>query len=268
MKNKFSVENFDKIKEFIYRKTGLSIEFGLCYEKLQNHITDDFSDYFFKLRFDDEDGMEFQKLINIVTNNETFFYREKEQFDVFLKHVFPSLSSSASKTKPLRILCAPCSSGEEAFSIVIYMLENSNILKNIDLEIVAIDIDSEIIEKANQLVYTQKSIRHLGDDLLNKYFTQKGYDFFLDQSLKKYVDFKVVNVYDKAQMLDLGKFDVIFSRNMFIYFDEISRKDVASTFYEILNDGGYVLLGNSEQMSRIVSIYKSYKIDDVFVHQK
>ncbi len=267
MNNTFSVENFDKIKEFIYRKTGLSIEFSICYEKLQNHI-DDFKDYFFKLRFADEDGVEFQKLINIVTNNDTYFYREKDQFEVLVKHLLPSISKTLSSHEPIRILCAPCSSGEEAYSILLYILENSSIVKERAFEIVAIDIDSDIIQKAKVASYTQSSIRNLPEDIVAKYFTYDGYYYHLNKSIKDQISFKVLNVYDRSNMLNLGKFDIIFSRNMFIYFDEISRKEVAYTFYEILNKGGFVVLGDAEQMSRVVSIYKTSKVNDVFVHKK
>jgi len=267
MHNKFSVEDFDKVKEFIYRKTGISIDFSICYEKLQNHI-ENFKDYFFKLRFDDQDGAEFQKLINLITNNETYFYREKEQFEVFIRHILPSLHETIPEKKPIKILCAPCSSGEEAYTILIHIIENSSILKHRDIQITAIDIDSDIIEKAKKSVYTEKSIRNIPEEILNKYFTKDGHNYFLEKELKKYVHFDVVNVFDKKRMLELGKFDVIFSRNMFIYFDEMSRKEVANTFYDLLNKNGFVILGNAEQMSRITSIYSSSKVDDVFVHKK
>ena len=82
------------------------------------------------------------------------------------------------------------------------------------------------------------------------------------------MDFQVANVFDKTQMRKLGKFDVIFSRNMLIYFDDASRKEVAMTFYDMLNPGGYVLLGHAEYMSRIVSVFKAKKIDNTLIYQK
>jgi chemotaxis protein methyltransferase CheR len=264
MNNHFSVENFEKIKEFIYRKTGISIDFGNTYEKLKNHI-DDFKDYFFKLRFDD-DGTEFQKLINIVTNNETYFYREKEHFEVLVKHILPKIDKELPKNQKIRILSAPCSSGEEVYSMVLHVLQENSIKR--DIEIVGIDIDSDAIKEAKEALYREKSVQNLSVDIQERYFIKKGNDYILDKNLKKDVSFLVVNVYDKEQMSSLGKFDVIFSRNMFIYFDEVSRKDVAISFYNMLNENGSVILGNSEHMSRIISLFSTSKIDNVFVHRK
>jgi chemotaxis protein methyltransferase CheR len=262
--NSFSVENFEKIKEFIYRNTGISIDFGNTYEKLKNHI-DDFKDYFFKLRFDD-DGTEFQKLINLITNNETYFYREKEHFEVLVKNILPEIDKQLAKNQKIRILCAPCSSGEEVYSIVLHLLQQNNIKR--DFEIVGVDIDSDVIQKAKNAIYQEKSILNLSIDAQESYFTRDGYDYILDESIKKDTEFLLVNLYDKEETAKLGKFDVIFSRNMFIYFDEVSRKDVALNFYDMLNENGAIILGNSEQMSRIVSVFNTSKIDGVFIHKK
>jgi chemotaxis protein methyltransferase CheR len=267
MNENFSIENFEKIKEFIYRKTGISIDFNTSYKKLKDHI-EDFKNYFFKLRFDDEDGIEFQKLINLITNNDTYFYREKEQFDILVKHILPQLDQELDKSKPIRILSAPCSSGEEVYSILIYILEESNIIKNRTIEVVGVDINSEMIEKAYNAIYSEKSIQLLHSDLLDKYFTKNENYYALKDELKKYTDFTTINLFDKTEIAEIGKFDVIFSRNMLVHFDEISRKDMAMNFYEVLNENGSILLGDAEHMSRIVSVFNSSKVEGVFVHKK
>jgi chemotaxis protein methyltransferase CheR len=104
--------------------------------------------------------------------------------------------------------------------------------------------------------------------VLAKYFKKKNFGYDLIDDLIGVVDFKVANVFDKVQMRQLGKFDIIFSRNMLIYFDDASRKEVAMTFYDMLNMGGYVLLGHAEYMSRITSVYKAKKIDSTLIYQK
>lgn len=267
MNHNFSIECFEKIKEFIYRKTGISIEFNTSYEKLENHINN-FKDYFFKLRFDDEDGAEFQKLVNLITNNDTYFYREKEQFEVFVKYILPQLDEALPKTEPIRILSAPCSSGEEVYSILIHLLEEGSIIKNRSVEILGVDIDSEMIEKANKAVYSDKSTHFLPQDILSKYFIRDKDSYKVKDELTKYAQFKIVNLFDKNQVMELGKFNVIFSRNMFVHFDEISRKEVAISFYEMLSENGFVLLGDAEHMSRIVSVFNTSKTDGVFIHKK
>ncbi|WP_373072916.1 protein-glutamate O-methyltransferase CheR [Sulfurimonas sp.] len=267
MNQHFSIDNFEKIKEFIYRKTGISIDYKTSYKKLNDHIKD-FKDYFFKLRFDDENGIEFQKLINLITNNDTYFYREKEQFEILVKYILPELDKIVPKSKPIRILSAPCSSGEEVYSILIYILEKSDILKDRKIEIIGADINSDIIQKAYNGVYNDKSMELLPADVRTSYFTKITDGYKVDENLKKYVDFKTLNLFDKDEIVELGKFDLILSRNMLVHFDEISRKAMAMNFYEILNDNGFILLGDAEHMSRIVPIFNTTKIDGVFVHKK
>jgi chemotaxis protein methyltransferase CheR len=267
MNRNFSTEDFEKIKEFIYRKTAISIEHKTSFAKLSKHI-DDFKSYFFKLRFDDENAQEFQKLVNLITNNETYFYREKEHFDVLLNHLLPSLDKELDKRKTIKILSAPCSSGEEVYSILIHILHNSDILNYRDIKITGIDIDSDVICKAKEARYCKDSIRSVPSEMIASYFDSEGESFILKDELKKFVEFKVANVYDRSMIQELGEFDVIFSRNMFIYFDDISRKDVALNFYDILSDNGVVILGNAEHMSRVVSVFNTTKIDGVFVHKK
>jgi len=105
-------------------------------------------------------------------------------------------------------------------------------------------------------------------NLKSEYFKENGLFYEIDDFLKDVVDFKVINVMDKAQMRSLGKFDVIFSRNMLIYFDDASRKEVATTFHSMLNPNGFVFLGHAESMNRIVSTFKARKYGQNIVYQK
>lgn len=271
-----SKENFEKIKEYIYRKSGIALEYDKHYEKVCKKLAsryealgiDDFRKYFFKLRFEDKDGSEFQELISLLTVNETYFFRENHQFEVLINHIMPELHAKKRNNELIRILSAPCSSGEEPFSIVIHLLEEKNIVNQRDIEIIGIDIDKSIIEKAKMARYSERSLHALPQEIKNRYFKKSGLFYELLPEYKQTVDFRIVNVFDKPAMLKLGKFDVIFSRNMLIYFDDASRKEVAMTFYEMLNFGGYVILGHAEYMSRIVSVYTPKKFDNVLVYQK
>jgi len=271
-----SVDNFEKIGEFIYRKSGIFLEEDKHYEKLAKYITsraaqldmDSFRKYFFKLRFDDKDGTEFQELMNAITVNETYFYREKDQFEVMINTVLPELHQTMPKNRPLRILHSPCSTGEEPYSMVLHIVEEGNLVDQRDMEVVGIDIDSTVIDKAQKAKFTDRSVHAIPKDVLAKWFRKKGFGYELSDDLQGTVDFHVCNVFDKAQMRKLGKFDVIFSRNMLIYFDDASRKEVAMTFYDMLNPGGYVLLGHAEYMSRIVSVFTAKKVGNTLIYQK
>ncbi len=271
-----SKENFSKIGEFIYRKSGIYLEEEKHYEKLAKYIDkrsaelgfDNFRKYFFKLRFDDKEGSEFQELMNAITVNETYFFREKDQFEVLVNRILPELHKTMPASRPLRILSSPCSTGEEPYSIILHIVEEGTVVEERDIEVVGIDIDSTVIEKAKAAKYTERSVHAIPKNILNKWFKKKSLGYELGDDLQGTVDFHVANVFDKTQMRKLGKFDVIFSRNMLIYFDDASRKEVAMTFYDMLNPGGYVLLGHAEYMSRIVSVFKAKKIDNTLIYQK
>jgi len=269
-------ENFAKIGEFIYRKSGIYLEEDKHFDKLAKYIDkradelsiDNFRKYFFKLRFDDKDGEEFQELMNAVTVNETYFFREKDQFEVLADRILPELHESMPKNRPIRILSSPCSTGEEPYSMILHIVEEGDIVEKRDIEVVGIDIDSTVIEKAKKAKYTERSVHAIPKSILAKWFNKKALGYELGEDLHGSVDFQVANIFDKTQMRKLGKFDVIFSRNMLIYFDDASRKEVAMTFYDMLNPGGYVLLGHAEYMSRIVSVFKAKKIDNCLIYQK
>ena len=271
-----SKENFNKLSEFIYRKSGIFLEEDKHYDKLAKYVHercnelgfDNFRKLFFTLRFEDKEGVEFQKLMNAVTVNETYFFREKEQFEVLVEHVLPELHKKRPKNEPLRILSAPSSTGEEPYSMVLYILEEGNVVEERDIEIVGIDIDSTVIEKAKKGRYSQRSVHAIPKNILNEYFEKGKLEYKLIDDLIGSVDFQVINIFDKAQIRSLGKFDVIFSRNMLIYFDDASRKDVAMTFYDMLKPDGYVMLGHAEYMSRIVSVFEAKKIGSTLIYKK
>jgi len=271
-----SEENFSKIGEFIYRKSGIFLEYSKHFDKINNLVQkrsdtlgfDSFRKYFFHLRFEDREGFEFQELMNGVTVNETYFYREKNQFEVLSNHILPELHALKAPGEPIRILSSPCSTGEEPYSIVLHIIEEGNVLEQRDIEIVALDIDSTVIEKAKKGFFSERSVHAVPPHMLREYFTKKSLGYQISEDLLGAIDFKVVNVFDKPKMRTLGKFDVIFSRNMLIYFDDASRKDVAMTFYDMLKPGGYVMLGHAEYMSRIVSVFKAKKVGDTLIYQR
>ncbi len=276
MSEVLSSANFGKMSEFIYRKSGIFLEEDKHYDKLAKFIDsrikklelETFRQYFFKLRFEDKDGTEFQELMNGMTVNETYFFREKEQFEVTVNHVLPELHRTRPKGNTLRILHAPCSTGEEPYSMVLHIIAEGTVMEERDIEIVGIDIDSTVIDKAKKGKFSDRSVHAIPKDTLGEWFKKQALGYQISDDLIGTVDFQVANVFDRTQMRKLGKFDVIFSRNMLIYFDDASRKEVAMTFYDMLNPGGYVLLGHAEYMSRIVSVFQAKKVESTLIYQK
>ena len=268
--------NFAKLAEFIYRKSGIFLEESKHYDKINKFVLartselnlDSFRKYFFKLRFEDKDASEFQELMNAVTVNETYFFREHEQFEVLINDVLPYLHKVRPANEPLRILSSPCSTGEEPYSMVLYLLEEAGLIEERDIEIIGIDIDSNVIKKAQNGKFSERSVHAIPPVQVQNYFKKVGMSYQLIDDLVGAVEFNVVNIFDKSALRNLGKFDVIFSRNMLIYFDDASKKEVAMNFYDMLKPEGYVFLGHAEYMSRIVSVFKAKKFGGSLIYQK
>jgi chemotaxis protein methyltransferase CheR len=154
-----------------------------------------------------------QELIDHLTTNETFFYREIKQIDTLVELVKKYSSS-------VDILCAPSSTGEEPYSIVIALLE-AGVSPN-KISILGIDINSDAINRANEAIYKERNVRNLSSELKNKYFSKDNDKYILNKSVKSLVSFKVINLFNES-FKNLGKFDFIFSRNMLIYFDKETK---------------------------------------------
>lgn len=154
-----------------------------------------------------------QDLINHLTTNETYFYRELKQI-VDLMHLVKSESANVT------ILCAPSSTGEEPYSIAIALLE-AGVLPS-KFKILGIDINSDAIEKSEEAIYGDRNLRNLSSEIITKYFIKKNDSYILNEHIKSLVSFKVVNILDDS-LNHIGKFDFIFSRNMLIYFDKETK---------------------------------------------
>lgn len=270
-----SVADFEKLCLFIYRKTGIQISpskhstFGNKIEKMiiQNGY-ENFREFFHVLRFGNDIKV-LQDLINTITINETYFYREKYQFDVLVDKVFYELDALKPKDEPFRILCAPSSTGEEPYSIALHLLAENKIINKRDIEIIGIDIDSEVIKRAQRGLFSKRSIQMLPPKILNEYFEKQNEEFYqIAPFLADAIEFKVANVMDKTSMKSLGKFDAIFSRNMLIYFDDASKREVCVTFYEMLNQKGWLFLGHADNINRATSLFSTVKYGDALIYKK
>ncbi|MEA2049220.1 MAG: protein-glutamate O-methyltransferase CheR [Campylobacterota bacterium] len=267
-------KDFIKVRDFLYRKTGIFIDDKKeesFVKKLSPYLKkngyETFRQFFHTLRFGNNQAF-IQDVINLITVNETYFYREKHQFESLINIVLPKMDKEKAKNETIRILCAPSSSGEEPYTIALNLLDEANILASRDIELVAIDIDNSVIEKAKAGVYGKRSIQFIPNHLLKDYFTTKDGEFNIANMIRNAVNFKVVNIMNKNQVRALGKFDIIFSRNMLIYFDDESRREVGVTFYDMLNKDGCIFLGHADKMSRISSLFHTRRIGKSLIYQK
>ncbi|HEY1159152.1 MAG TPA: protein-glutamate O-methyltransferase CheR [Terracidiphilus sp.] len=266
--------DFLKFREFFYRRTGISFEPSKRYfvdkrlvERIEATGTGNFRGYFTLLRFQ-ASGEEFEQLTNLMTVNETYFLREEYQFKCLVDSILPEIVRHKTGPDPIRIWCIPSSSGEEPYSIAMYLLEKWPEIGAWDVEIVSSDIDTGILRRARLGRYSIRSVQYVPAPWLKKYFKGIGDEYQLSDDLRQAVEFTRVNLSEPADTRNYRNFDVIFCRNLLIYFDDISRQTAAETFYEALNPGGYVCLGHSESMSRISSLFKVCKFPEAIVYRK
>lgn len=270
-----SDEEFQKFRDFFYRKTGIYFEDTKRYfvdkrliERILATQNESFRSYFVMLRFEAA-GAELQALINLMTVNETYFFREEYQFTCLVNSILNDIVRRKPRNEPIRIWSVPSSSGEEPYSLAIYLLEHWPRADDYDIELIASDIDSVILEKARQGRYDKRSITHLPDALLRKYFTTLlNGQYQISQDLRDSVEFTLVNITDLTQMRGYRDFDVVFCRNLLIYFDDTSRRIAAEALFNALRPGGFICLGHSESMSRITSLFKVRKFPEAIVYQK
>jgi chemotaxis protein methyltransferase CheR len=267
--------DFRKFAEYFYRKTGIHFEDNKRYfvdKRLLDRIAStgagDFRAYFVALRFE-VDGRELQNLINIMTVNETYFFREAYQFDCLVNNLLDAIVQRKPKGSRIRIWSVPSSTGEEPYSIAIYLLERWPQIGDYEVEILSSDIDSKVLEAARTGIYSPRSVAQLPRPYLNKYFTAcANGDWRISRDLVESVEFSRINLTDLSDTRRFRDIDVIFCRNLLIYFDDLSRRVAADAMYDALNPGGFICLGHSESMSRISSLYKVCRFPDAMVHQK
>lgn len=270
-----SQADFLRFRDFFYRKTGIYFEESKRYfvdKRLLQRINATgqatFRNYFTQLRFQASQA-ELQALINLLTVNETYFFREEYQFRCMVRSVLPELVKRRGAQHALRIWSVPCSSGEEAYSIALYLLEYWPPIDDVDVEIVASDIDSRILEQAQRGVYSQRAVQHLPAAVLHRHFTQQAADRYqLNRDLRESVAFTQVNIADPLQTRRYRGYDLIFCRNLLIYFDDASRRQAAEALFDALEPGGFMFLGHSESMSRISSLFNVRKFPEAIAYQR
>jgi len=169
----------------------------------------------------------------------------------------------------IRIWSVPSSTGEEPYSIALYLLERWPQIHAFDVEILSSDIDTTVLEAAQRGIYSQRSVSNLPRAYLDKYFTRHGeHEWAISRDLVAAVEFSKVNLSDPADTRRFRDIDLIFCRNLLIYFDDLSRRVAAEALFDALRPGGFVCLGHSESMSRITSLYRVRRFADAMVYQK
>ncbi|MCA9511762.1 MAG: protein-glutamate O-methyltransferase CheR [Myxococcota bacterium] len=228
------------------------------------------SAYLWSLRSPGPGSEELVALVDELTTNETYFFREIRQLRALVDEIVPErlVAGGARRGRgPVQIWSAGCASGEEPYSIVMLALE-AGLVPGRDLHVYASDIAPSVLTKARRGHYRPASFRETPDPLRDKYFVEKDGLFRIRDEVRACVDFIHLNLLDPSKIALLGAMDVILCRNVIIYFDAATKKRVIDTFYERLVPGGYLLLGHSESLITVSTAFELCHLRSDLVYRR
>jgi chemotaxis protein methyltransferase CheR len=267
--------DFEWFRDFFAKRTGIYFEDTKRYfvdRRLEARVKatqqTSCAMYFSLLQYE-ASQTEFQVLVNSMTVNETYFYREQYQLKSMVDEMMDDVLRRKGRSRPIRIWSMPCSTGEEPYSIGLYLLENWPRISEVDVEIVGSDINSDVLQSCRNGVYSAYAMRELPKQVGEKYFRQVGPDAFqISEALRGAVTFNRVNLADSKDIRGFRDFDLVFCRNLLIYFNDVTRREAVENIYGAMNPGGYIFLGHSESMSRISPLFKVAAGTSSLVYQK
>ncbi|MGC8795675.1 CheR family methyltransferase [Thermodesulfovibrio sp.] len=268
-------EVFKQLRDFIYEKTGIYVPDNKKYF-LENRLSRilkeknlrNFEDYLYFLKYS-ANKHDIGRLFDAVTTNETFFFREPQQFEVFSNDLIPQIIKENGQMgrKDIKIWSAACSTGEEPYTIAMILLEKPELV-SIRKEIYASDISESVLMSAKRGMYGSYSVRNVPPQYMAKYFKDSGGIYVLSETVKSMVKFMNINLIEEKEVKQLKGMDVVFCRNVLIYFDDKAKKKAVSLIYDVLRPKGYLFVGTSESLHNITRAFRPVVINKVVVYQK
>lgn len=252
---KISDKEFQRLVKFIQSKYGINLsqKRALIEGRLSKTIAErGFASYdaYFDVAFNDESGLETVQLVNKLTTNHTYFMREVQHFEFLRDVMLPHVEKTCANTRSAAIWCAASSSGEEPYTIAMIIDEYFGKRKQgWDLRILATDLSTDILKKAQAGTYTAEGLKDVPQKWKDNYFTRNpNGTYTVVDRIKKEVIFKQFNLMDPIKWK--RPFDIIFCRNVMIYFDTETKNDLVERFYDVTKPGGYFLIGHAENVSK------------------
>jgi len=276
---KLSIESFLKLRDLIYESSGIFFaerKLYLLEGRLRNRLAElgmaSFEEYITFLQRRSTQFEELKKIYSLITINETYFFRFPKQLDVFSKTLFPALIEERLKgySRQVNIWSAASSSGEELYTLAILMKEQLNSsLPNWRINLRGTDISHKILSAAQKGTYGKNSFRaSVNGSQKMQYFSEEGGRFAINDDIKRMVKFSYLNLNDVSAIKQNSKVDFLFCRNVLIYFDNEMKKKVVKAFYDVLNHGGYLFLGEAESLHNVSSAFKVEHFPGAFVYKK
>ena len=268
-------EDFRLLRDLIYRKSGLAFSESskVIFERrlgtrLQALRLADFRQYYQYLQFDSKREDELETLFELLTTNETYFFREDRQLRAFSGEILTELHEQNASSRILRIWSAGCSTGEEPYTIAM-LIHESGLFEGWDVDVFGTDINQSVLASARKGSYRESSFRVTPQSMRSKYFTPDGDRLMkVNDDIKAMVSFGKVNLFEDHKAYLIGKMDVIFCRNVIIYFDQESRVRVIDLLYDKLRYSGYLLLGHAESLLNVSTKFRLRHLKTDMVYQK
>ncbi len=272
-----SDKDFELLRDFIYNLCGMYFHTTKKYF-LESRLTKRMEatgaktavDYYGLLK-SPRGNEELRFLLDEVTTNETYFFRSVPQLNALETKFLPEIVEAKSKMgfRKLRIWSAASSSGEEAYTMAMILLEKrATLLKDWIIEIIGTDINETVVAQAKEGIYNSYSVRNVPELYKRKYIKEEGGKFILSPEVKKFVTFNKMNLYDDTKMVFMKSFDFIFCANVLIYFDLASKSKVVQHFYNNLQPYGYFFVGQSESLHGVNDKFKTVHFPGGFAYKK
>jgi chemotaxis protein methyltransferase CheR len=272
-----SLEDFIAFRDFVHEKSGIFFAENKKY-LVENRLSKrmatlgvkSYRDYFYQVKYDTS-LKEFNMLMNLVTTNETSFYRNPPQLKCFQEEVLPLIIQQKQKSgqpKKLRIWSAGCSTGEEPYTLGMILLDVLGENSGWNLEIIANDISENVLYAARTGCYTEMALRTTPPAIVNRYFTREGDKYMVNESVKRIVKFSHLNLSDRKKMSLVTDMDFIFCRNVMIYFSDDVKRQLVKGFYFSLKPASYMFIGHAESLHGISKAFKLVYFKNGLVYHK
>jgi chemotaxis protein methyltransferase CheR len=265
-----SDDDFHRIRRLVRERLGIALTQSkreLVYARLSRRLRAlklrDFRAYL--ERIESGDAEELQHFCNAITTHLTSFFRERHHFDFLAQQLLPALERCDGGTRRMRLWSAGCSTGEEPYSIAIVLLEHMRYLCNWDIRILATDIDTNVLSHARSGRYSMERLERMESERLLRWFerTPDGEQFVVRDELKRLITFKALNLMDEWPMR--GPIDVIFCRNVVIYFDRETQRQIVARMAALQRPDDHLILGHSESL---LQVSKQYRLVGDTIHRR
>ena len=270
-------EEFRLIRDFVYQHCGLHFSEDSKYllekrlaKRLQHHKLKSFKDYYYLLRYNRQKDQELAEVIDLLTTNETYFFREDFQLRTFTEEILPEIrqrKEQQGENKRLRIWSAGCATGEEPYTIAMLLLDQPR-FADWQVDIIGTDISQRVLQVARKGVYGNSSFRTTEPTTQRRYFTETDGKYRIVDRVRNPVTISHLNLFDAPRVALLGRMDVIFCRNVIIYFDLAAKKRVIDSFYHRLRPEGFLLLGHSESLMNVTNAFVLRHFTHDMVYQR